>query len=173
MIVLDDATHVDFAYLGLSTTEPEQQRNESEDDEDKFCQRLLLIGATWWDSEKRYECIDLFAGGVQPWVDAIDRGHVPEPTRRERRWVKVGWNHAGGLYVLDRDRNWTGIIEPENVVPVDAARIKLAVTMEERCTILTQFNATHYQSLNEYDNDANTFLRAWDWKSTGEVGDLS
>ena len=150
---------------------------EDDDEEDAFCRRMLLLGATWWDGEKRHQFIDNWSVDVEHCVDDVEKGRVAAPTLRERRWVKVGIDErkGGGLWILDCDRNWTGIIEPDNMVPADAARVKLATTMEERCEILRNMGATFYSSLEDYggnDDNATTFLSAWEWKRTGEVGEL-
>ena len=58
--------------------------------------------------------------------------------------MKAGWEKAaanasaavGGFWILDCDTNWVGIIEQDNLVPADAAKVTLAKTMEERCEIL-------------------------------------
>jgi len=218
VIILNDATHVDFTFLGLSTTNPplkrrlpstattsrgdeEPQQNfgtvssandtrgsqpaegTKEDEEDAFCQCLLLLGAKWWDSEKRYQFIDHFAVDIQPYVEDVEEGRVAEPTLRERRWIKVGWeqqaaaNNAsagggrGGFWILDCDVNWMGIIEEDNLVPADAAKVKLAKTMEERCEILKGMGARFYAGLEDYESES-TFLRAWEWKSEGDIGHL-
>ncbi|KAL9585288.1 MAG: hypothetical protein Q9212_001612 [Teloschistes hypoglaucus] len=215
VIILNDATHVDFTFLGLSTTNPpskrpsyspgptiganvvadgtevasqpaeeerkeqQQEQQDSEDDEeDTLCQRLLLLGAKWWDGEKRYQFVEHFAAGIQPFVEDVEEGRVAEPTLRERRWVKVGWENnnvtvdgggsggSGGFWILDCDTSWLGIIEEDNLVPDDAARVKLAKTMEERCEILKGLGATFYDGLEHYNSES-TFLRAWDWKLEG------
>lgn len=213
VIILNDATHVDFTFLSLSTTNPPLKRRpcsiataakgddnehlDSEissgaqytkeskpageqgdmDEEDAFCQRLLLLGAKWWDSEKRYQFVDHFAAGFQPFIEDIEEGKVAEPTLRERRWVKVGWEHLaanssecdGGFWILECDSNWMGIIEEDNLVPANAAKTKLAKTMEERCEILKEMGARYYAGLKDYKNES-TFLTAWSWKWEGEIG---
>ncbi|KAI4197392.1 MAG: hypothetical protein LQ350_005943 [Teloschistes chrysophthalmus] len=236
VIILNDATHVDFAFLGLSTTNPppkkrpssstrttasqdggeesrsrsasagvvvvadgmdeasqpvEEERKEQQqqehhasenEEEDTLCQRLLILGAKLWDSEKRYQFVDHFAAGIQPFVEDVEEGRVAEPTLRERRWVKVGWENNvtgggggcggnGGFWILDCDTNWPGIIEEDNLVPADAARVKLAKTMEERCEILKGLGAMFYDGLEDYESES-TFLKAWDWKWEGEIGAL-
>ena len=118
VIILSDATHVDFTFLSLSTTTPhltqrprstavtsrgddkgqrnsrsassandirelqpaeEQEEEGDENEEDAFCQRLLLLGAKWWDNEKRYQFVDHFAVGIQPFVEDIEEGRIAEP----------------------------------------------------------------------------------------------
>ena len=64
-----------------------------------------------------------------------------------------------------------GIIEEDNLVPVDAAKVKLAKTMKERCEILKGMGATLHAGLEDYDSES-TFLRAWEWKWEGEIGHL-
>ena len=211
VIILNDATHVDFIFLRLSTTNPPRKRRlhssstsggdatslpsgdasaatgglqgNEDDEEDAFCQRLLLLGAKWWDSEKRYQFVDRFGAGMQPFVEDVEEGRVEEPTLRERRWVKVGWERVasnpskmdtsgtGGFWALDCDTNWMGIIEEDNLVPADAARVKLAASMEERCDILKRMGAIFYPGLEQYEGES-TFLRAWEWKWEGEIGHL-
>ena len=210
VIVLNEATHVDFNFLGLGTTDPPRKRRlrsrppspageetrapasepkaiatrdvpgREDDEEDTFCQRLLLLGAKWWDSEKRHHFVDRFGAGMEPFVDDVEEGRVEEPTLRERRWVKVGWKTAvssvavsetGGFWLLDCDANWLGVIEEDNVVPEDAARVNLAASMDERCEILKQIGARFYPALGQYEGES-TFLRAWEWKREGEIGQL-
>jgi len=216
VIILSDATHVDFTFLGLSTTnppvtrrscstatasrgddkaqiysgtasgaddtrgsQPAEEEQGDEDEEDAFCQRLLLLGAKWWDNEKRYQFVDHFAAGIQLFVEDVEEGRVVEPTLRERRWTKVGWEHVpanasaggGGFWILDCDTPWMGVIEEDNLVPADAAKIKLAKTMEERCEILKGMGARFYAGLEDYESES-TFLTAWNWKWEGEIGHL-
>ncbi len=221
VIILSDATHVDFTFLGLSTTNPsltrwsrstatasrgddenqlnsgtassandtggsqlaegeeKEEQQDDKDEEDAFCQCLLLLGAKWWDNEKRYQFVDNFADDIQPFVEDVEEGRVAEPTLRERRWIKIGWEDAaanasaggGGFWILDCDTNWMGIIEGDNLVPAGAAKVKLAKTMEERCEILKGMGARFYAGLEAYESES-TFLRAWEWKWEGEIGHL-
>ena len=213
-IILHQATHVDFAFLGLSTTDPPLKRplwsrattsegdggskdildrlnegseaekrmtlKEFEEEEDAFCQRLLLLGATWWDSCTRHDFTCMYAGGM--YEDNYYRT-VVTPTRRERRWVKVGWEDAAagsgageaGFWLLECDNGEMGPLDcdslPEDYkeIPEDAGRILLARTMGERCEIMKKMGAMFYASLHDYERRT-TFLRAWEWKWEGEVG---
>ena len=166
---------------------PGKEEGEDDDDEDTFCQRLLLLGAKWWDSESRYQFVDHFGAGIPAFEDDVQEGRVAEPTLKERRWVKIGWEQAtasstndvnvngrrtgGGFWILDCDTNWMGIIEEDNMVPGDGARVLLAASMEERCEVLKQMGASFYPALESYNGES-TFLRAWEWKREGEIGPL-
>lgn len=186
VIILGHATHVDLTFLGLDVLNPPITRNRDSDvpaassEEDSFCQRLLLLGAKWWDSVARSSFVNEVDAGLQPAIENVEAGRVPEPTLRERRWIRVGWeNHAAaaaaagscGLWLLDCDSNMHGVLEEENMVPEDAGRIGLARSMRERCKILKRLGARRFGSLAEYEGKS-TFLRAWEWKFDGEVGEL-
>jgi hypothetical protein len=67
------------------------------------------------------------------------------------------------------DTNLPYILEDE-LVPTDAARVTLAMNMDERCEISKDMGAKFYKSLDEYDGDA--YLKAWQTKWQGEVGPL-
>jgi hypothetical protein len=100
-------------------------------------------------------------------------GNEPPPTMREKRFVKVGWPSTGGLWVAEFDTTFAGVDEEDNLLPDDlgAARLQMARTMDERCTILRdRFKATFYEHLKDYKGLA--FLNSWETKETGEVGPL-
>ena len=188
---------MDFTFLGLNTTDPPLKRDRCPVSNDKidadavvgkenaFCQRLLLLGAKWWDSEARYRFVGRLGAGDQRAVEDVEEERAEEAKLRERRWVRVGWegaaavastlsgdeNVSGGLWVLDCDTNMHGVLEEENMVPVDAGRVSLARSMEERCEILKGMGARFFDNLEEYKGRT-TFLRAWEWKWEGEAGEL-
>ena len=221
VIILEDVTHVDFEFLGLSTTDPpltllshtpltalsskdksvdltksdivhgandkgERQPSETvKKVEDTFCQLLLLLGAKWWDSKKRNKFVHGFASDIEPFINDVEDCKVAEPTPRERRWVKVGWEQPAaasasvsepdssinsGFWILDRDSRWA-YMDEDNLVPENAGIIKLARTMQERCTVLKKMGATYYANLEDYESEE-TFLKAWEWKWEGEVRTL-
>lgn len=222
VIILDYADAIDFEFLGLDPVDPPLRRPSSTQvEEDGFAQRLLLLGAKWWDSEFRYSLVSHLEERGSRSI-ASDRlfGHIPissepEPTMREKRWVKVGWpltitdgdavrespqygservdgdggdpNSSGnllrGLWVAEFDTTYAGVDQEDNLLPYDegAARVRMARTMDERCTILrNRFQATFYSSLAKYEGYA--FLKSWDEKVAkkeegggqidGEVGPL-
>jgi hypothetical protein len=46
-VALEDATGVDFEFLGLDPVNPLQRRLPDQSAEDEFAKRLLLLGAKW------------------------------------------------------------------------------------------------------------------------------
>lgn len=180
VIILNEAEAIDFEYLGLDPLNPAEKRDDDQGAEDTFCQKLLQLGAKWWDSEERY----LFVSRVEQAANgytAASFGHGdgsfknverPSPTPREKRWVKVSWPSTGGLWVSEFDTTWGGVYEEKDLPPEDGfGRVKLARTMDERCQILKErFGATYYPDLKDYEGFA--FLRAWEWKTSGEAGPL-
>lgn len=91
LIVLRKTTSLDFEFLDLDAADLSTylHRNPDQDLEDVFCQRLLLLGAKWFDGLDRYA----FVCGVEEELDvkiqAIKNGEDHAPTRMERRWVSV------------------------------------------------------------------------------------
>lgn len=177
VIILDNAQALDFEFVGLDPLDPPAHREHDQGAEDEFCQRLLLLGAKWWDSEERY----FFVAGLEQIANGYTSaryGHRdgsfrnvsrPSPTMREKRCIRVGWHSAGGLWVSEFDTTWAGVDEEDNLPPDEGlARVNLARTMDERCAILKEkFRAKFYRTLNDYEGQG--FLRAWEWKTTGEV----
>ena len=120
VIVLNTAEAIDFEFLGLNPLEPPLQRLENQAAEDAFCQRLLLFGAKWWDSEARYSIISTLEAGAaaKSRVDrAFDVDEQPPPIIREKHLIKVGWPSTGGLWVAEFDTTWAGVDEEDNLVP--------------------------------------------------------
>lgn len=170
MIVLDEAEAIDFEFLGLNPLDPPVQRLENQAAEDALCQRLLLLGAKWWDSEARYLAV-AHLGGRAYGVSRMDV--EPQPTMREKSFVKVGWPSTGGLWVAEFNKTFAGVDEEENLLPEHegAARLRMARTMDERCVILRdRFKATFYGYVKDYKGHA--FLNSWETKETGETGSL-
>lgn len=177
VIILEDAEAIDFEFLGLDPLDPPSKRQEDQDAEDSFCQRLLLLGAKWWDSEERYSVVPGIKAAAQGYAGISGHGDGsfrnvtnPDPTMREKRWVKVGWPTTGSLWVSEFDTTWAGVDVEEDLPPYEGlARVRMARTMDERCQILKErFRGKFYESLGDYEGS--TFLRAWEWKQTGEVG---
>ena len=176
VIILDTAEAIDFEFLGLDPLDPPLERLASQDAEDAFCQRLLLLGAKWWDSEARYSIvseIEAGATGSQRVDGAFVMDRQPPPSMREKRLIKVGWPSTGGVWVAEFDTTWAGVDEEDKLVPEDEemGRLRMARTMDERCGILRdRFKATFYSDLEVYEGYG--FCNSWESRQTGEVGPL-
>ncbi|MCJ1249833.1 hypothetical protein MMC30_007059 [Trapelia coarctata] len=172
LIVLEEADAIDFTFLGLDRLDPPLRRSPDQALEDSLCQKLLLLGAKWWDSESRKRFIVQVSMGDSRAMRELDEERIPGPTPRERRWVRVGWpsEPRGGLWVAEFDENTYDIEDEDDLVPEDTGRLVLARDMDERCEILRRLGARFFGSLDEYEGRG--FLRAWEGKMEGEVGPL-
>jgi len=65
---------VDFNFLGLDPVDPPMLGGRDQDTEDAFCQRLLLLGAKWFDSNERRGFIAGLAEDDDSDVEAFRRG---------------------------------------------------------------------------------------------------
>lgn len=173
VIVLERATAPDFDFLGLDRIHPPMRRDRNQDAEDDLCQRLLMLGAKWFDSYNRYRFIAGVAEDSYDYIHALETGKAQEATLMERRWFSVGYpsGSEGGLWVAEYDTNIYCIGEKYNPLPGDARRLFMARTMDEKCEILKRMGARFYASLEQYDGAA--CLRAWKEKTQGEFGPLA
>lgn len=80
LVVLEHATALDFEFLGLDAVHPPMRRDPAQDAEDRLCQRLLLLGAKWFDSRERYGFVANVAAGEEPEIQAIEAVEEPAPT---------------------------------------------------------------------------------------------
>lgn len=90
VIVLEYADAIDFDFLNLSRLDPPSTRASTPEAEDEFCQRLLLLGAKWFDSESRYRFMAGVREGEYYSIRDLESGKRPELILGERRWIKVG-----------------------------------------------------------------------------------
>ncbi len=51
----DHANTVDLEFLDLDHLDPPMERSPDQADEDRFCRRLLLLGAGWWKGEAQVQ----------------------------------------------------------------------------------------------------------------------
>ncbi|KAE9370153.1 hypothetical protein N431DRAFT_378279 [Stipitochalara longipes BDJ] len=172
VIILNRADAMDFEFLGLNPLDPPFKRLEDQQAEDAFSQRLLLLGAKWWDSEARYSIIvAIEEGAIRAGSGSFVVKNQPPATMREKRFVKVGWPSTGGLWVAEFDTVFAGVDEEDNLLPEAPSRLQMARTMDERCDMLRDhFEATFYKTLEDYKGYA--FLKCWEEKASGEVGPL-
>ncbi|KAI0155642.1 hypothetical protein BJ166DRAFT_338808 [Pestalotiopsis sp. NC0098] len=172
LIVLGNATALDFTFLGLDPVNPPATRNQDQDAEDVFCQQLLRLGAKWFDSVDRYRFVAGVCEDEEPQLLALEAEEEADLTLMERRWVSVGWPSGGrgDFWVAEYDQALYKILEPKNMLPSEASQVHLARTMDEKCAILEGLGAKHYQSIKEYQGAV--CLNAWEEKTSGEVGPL-
>ncbi|KAF1961811.1 hypothetical protein CC80DRAFT_488217 [Byssothecium circinans] len=167
IIMLEDASPADLEFMALDRMDPIMFRHEDPKDEDAFCQRLLLLGAKWWDSMARFILLN---------SEDVDRGELdesdePEPTKRERHWVSVAWPSTGGFVVSEFDTNmWCVEVEKE-LVPDDVTRLRLCTSMDEKAQMLKdRFLGKVWGRVEDYRGNA--FIGCWGQKRTGEVGEF-
>jgi hypothetical protein len=127
VIIKENADVVDMAFLGFDRFAPPTHRfpDAEQEKEDGFARTLLRIGATLWRSQRRYANVG--AGAKEP-----------EGEERMRRFF--GWeprDRSGGVWALEFD------VDEEE--PPETARLRMAVTMEERCTVLQKLGAKFYE----------------------------
>ncbi|OIW29829.1 hypothetical protein CONLIGDRAFT_631903 [Coniochaeta ligniaria NRRL 30616] len=176
VIVLRHATALDFDFLGLDPVDPPMLRDRDQDAEDALCQRLLLLGAKWFDSDQRRGFIAGLTEDDDRDVLALTYGEEPPPTAIERRWVSVAYPdgrgpEGGGLWVAEFDTVMHGVLEEENQVPPNAPQVHLARNMAEKVEVLKRIGGKFYASLEEYERGGGkACLNSWATKTTGEGG---
>jgi hypothetical protein len=166
VILLENASVADFNFLELDRLNPDLKRHKTREEEDAFCERLLLLGAKWWDSVARHW---LFNNPDQD--DASELDNSPLPTMRERYWISVAWPSTGGLVVSEYDTNiYPGGVETDTV-PDDVCRLMLCTTMDEKATMLKErFQGKSWGSVEDYQG--NGFIGCWQSKQCGEVDEM-
>ena len=113
LIVLRPITAVEYEFLGLDVINPSLYRDSNQDAEDQFCQRLLSLGAKWYDSLSRYRFIYAVEKNEEREVTALETGEecVCMPSAMECQWISVGYpsGEAGGLWVAEYEINMYGM----------------------------------------------------------------
>ncbi|KAH7007397.1 hypothetical protein EDB80DRAFT_880902 [Ilyonectria destructans] len=84
-IVLERATGVDCEFLGLNPVQTQLWRDPDQDAEDRFCERLLLLGAKWFDSEERYGDVWTMQEGDEYFNSKLKEKKTPRATKMEKR----------------------------------------------------------------------------------------
>lgn len=106
VVILENATPPDFDFLHLDTLDPPLRRHPDQATEDAFCQALLRLGATRWDSEARCNFNSQLEADVDKALGAVSADEDLEPTRRECGWVRVAWpSYRQGRCVCSRVRS--------------------------------------------------------------------
>lgn len=157
VVIKEDAHAVDLQFLGLNRLDPQRERWGDKEREDEFVRRLRMIGGRCWRGEWE-------ASKVWKWEVELDWEMMPR--REDVRRVVYGWvskEKGGGVWV--RRYGGEGIMWPEEdeeVVgdqeeeeedydAVDLGRLKMAVSMEERCEIMEKWlGAKFYKNPRDY-----------------------
>ncbi|KAF2119147.1 hypothetical protein BDV96DRAFT_487301, partial [Lophiotrema nucula] len=180
VIVLSPAYGLDLEFLCLDRLHPPIERFSTQNEEDEFCKKMLMLGAKWWDSLSRHYLVTGAQEGEEDCEEALEYDDtVPSPTVRERLWCSVAWPSAGGLVIAEfhsarlGHRNDGG---REYEIPEDVGRLGLCADMDERAAMLRErFEGKFFASVEDYDEEGgDAFLGAWGWKidGKGEVGAL-
>ncbi|KAJ0426732.1 hypothetical protein BJY00DRAFT_297732 [Aspergillus carlsbadensis] len=177
VIILTGATRVDFDYLGWDVFDPPSKRDKDQVAEDEVCKKLLLLGATWYDSKSRYELLAAVASNSKSTRELFYEATIPGVTRSECMWVRVGWpSSGGGLWVAEFEDPRFETVMDEGAECYDcdwtddSALVTLARDMDERCAILKRLGGKFYSHLEDYNGHG--CLKAWEEKTDGDVGPL-
>jgi hypothetical protein len=181
LIVLRPASALDFAFLGLSPTDPASytSRDRDQASDDDFCRRLLLLGAKWSDSYERYKFVCRVADNEEVETQALEDGEQPSPSKMERRWLSIAWTTGSmpkeevgidGFWLAEYETSMWGWEARGNFVPPETAREALAMNMNQKCEILKGLGAKFYRKPEDYDGVA--CIIAWTSKESGEFGPL-
>jgi hypothetical protein len=146
-------------------------RDPDQQAEDKLSQRLLLLGAKWFDSYDRYSFVAGVAEDHDPSILALEAGEEQAPITME---MPVSVAHLsgqdGGVWVAEFDTVMYGMQEKNHLLPADAGKVLLVKTMDEKGEILKRMGRKFFASLEQ--NDGAACLKAWKEKTKGEFGPL-
>lgn len=146
VIIHDHIDAIDLEFLGLDPLDLPETPFPDQNDEDTFCQRLLLLGATWWDSTARRQLLwvarDMDIGLVRELANFTEKGEM----ERRARW----WDSAIRRQILD-------MIEPpdrELLQEIDAFAVngELVPTERERCFVSVGWPTTEGLWVAELDS---------------------
>lgn len=121
-------TPVELSHLGINRFN-DTERSPIQAEEDAFCARLRMYGASFWSLPPRWVYPTL-------WSEDI-RGSV-EPAYKVE--LELGFPESGGMWVL----NTTQV--PDGELPKFAG-LRNALTMEERCNVLEDMGAKFCESM--------------------------
>jgi hypothetical protein len=137
-IILKNVVGVELDFLGLPRTETVLCHDDGEM-EDTPALRMLQIGARWWPSLNFYK---RYAFSDHPYGY-----HYPSDRY-------VGYPSTSGILLLElfaeSSVSWLEGLDPPQK-PETWARVLLSSSMDERCTVLTEFGATFYEDSGQCD----------------------
>jgi len=119
LIALRRVTALNYEFLGLDALNPSLYRDSDQNAEDEFCQRLLSLGAKWYDSLDRFKFIYAVEENEEREITALDMeeegAHMP--SAMECRWISVGYpsgEEEGGLWVAEYEISMYGMHDKKN-----------------------------------------------------------
>lgn len=152
IIVMENATPPDFNFLRLDSLDPPLRRDFDQIAEAAFCQALLRLGATWWDSEARRDFVRKIENGDGEAFDPLNADENLAHTCRECGWVRIAWplQPSGALCVLSRDKVVVRRSADITLRPRHYGVVSLARTMDERYTLLQRLMGIVYARIDDY-----------------------
>jgi uncharacterized protein YifE (UPF0438 family) len=130
-VLIKEADVVDTQFLSVDRLHS-SQRSSNVLEEDRFCALMRRVGATWWVDKEEW----LYVGLGER-----------ERTELEKRVLVFGWPSDGiGVWVLR--------FASEREVPNDFGRVGMAISMDERISVMREYGAVFYE-----DTDAVEELR--------------
>ncbi|KAB8209947.1 hypothetical protein BDV34DRAFT_187593 [Aspergillus parasiticus] len=133
-VLRKEADLLDMLFLSLSRSDV-SQRSSNIDEEDRFCNLMRRIGATWWPSK-------------EDWIEV--QMEMREMTKEEEKILVFGWPTDGvGVWVLR--------FESIEQLPEDFGRISLAMNMEEKIQIMREYGATFVEDITQVEELHDTF----------------
>ncbi|KAE8379066.1 hypothetical protein BDV26DRAFT_260268 [Aspergillus bertholletiae] len=133
-VLRKEADLVDMLFLSLSRSHV-SQRSPSAEEEDRFCNLMRRIGATWWPSK-------------HAWADVLLE--MREITEEQEKVLVFGWPTDGvGVWVL----RFTNAKQ----LPEDFGRMSFAMNMEERIQIMGDYGATFVEDVTQVEELRGTF----------------
>jgi hypothetical protein len=125
---------VDMLFLSLPRFHT-VDRAASDEEEDRFCNLMRRIGATWWETKEEYMMVNMGSR---------------ERTEEEKKVLVFGWPADGvGVWVLR--------FESKRQVPRDLGRLHYAVNMEERIQIMKEYGAEFVEDVMQVEELRDTF----------------
>ncbi|KAL2851354.1 hypothetical protein BJX68DRAFT_236221 [Aspergillus pseudodeflectus] len=119
---------VDMLFLSLPRFQV-AQRSPSAEEEDRFCNLLRRVGATWWPSKEERIRVDMGSR---------------EKTAEEKKVLVFGWPANGvGVWVLR--------FASDRQVPSDLGRMHYAMNMEERIQIMKEYGAEFVEDVSQVE----------------------
>lgn len=134
IVIKQNADLVDLAFLGFDRFSPPTHRfpDDQQESEDAFARQLLKTGGKFWRSQHRFANVGI---GYE------------EGEGEELIWRFIGWEPAdgsGGMWVFEYD-------DEDGDEPMETGKLRMCVTMEERCTVLKELGAKFYADPKGYE----------------------